>query len=172
MGESSTGNILSATGSCLKPHWGLRSLDLVCCSVCVVSQMRSLMNISPLPHGAPQQSRHLCPPTASSSSTEKALLPAARISSPPRWPLLPFLFWVVGMSVPPAPGQPRPCGGAWRWGWPRHACLSELQDAPSGVAARGYQQQGQGLEVFFRHLSVPPASSANFQFVPIQPADR
>lgn len=129
------GNRLSATGSCPKPHWGPRSLDLVCRSVCFVSQMRSLMNISPLPHGASQQSQHLCPSTASLSSTKKPLLPAARISSHPRWPLSPFLSR--------EPGRAGALMALWGWwGWPHRACLSELRmlilvRQPEDISSKG-----------------------------------
>lgn len=68
------------------------------------------MNISLQPHGASQQSQRLCPSTATSSCTEKALLPAAGISSPPRWPFSPFLSRQAGTSVPLVPGHHGPAG--------------------------------------------------------------
>lgn len=102
------------------------------------------MNISPQPHGASQQSQRLCPSTATSSCTEKALLPAAGISSPPRWPFPPFLSREAGTSVPPVPGHHGPAG--LRGAGTGH--LAPLPfgaaGAPSGAAARGHGQRRAG----------------------------
>jgi len=55
------------------------------------------------------------------------------------------------------------------------SCLPiRAADVPSGAAAGGHEQQGQRWKAVLHHLqwSLPPASSASFQFVPIQTADR
>lgn len=147
---------------------------MVCCSVCFVSRMRSLMNISLQPHGASQQSQRLCPSTATSSCTEKSSPSCCWDQLPSEVALFPFSFQTGRHVRATGARAPRPCGVAWGWGWPPRACLSELPVSRLVQQPEDVGSEGQGLEVVFRHLqrSAPPASSADFQFVPIRSADR
>lgn len=110
------------------------------------------MNIPPLPHGASQQSQHLRPSTASLSSTKKSSPSHCQDQLPSEVAFFP-LSLPRGRRVSAIHAR----AATDLWGC-RAAGLAtshlpfRAADAPSGSAARGHQQQRQGLEVVIRHL--------------------
>lgn len=147
---------------------------MVCCSVCFVSQMRSLMNISPRPmehHSSLSACVHPQPLHPALKKLSFLLLGSA----PLRGGLFPLFF---------PERQARPCHRCWGTTALRgcmvlglatsRLCLLELPVPRLVRQPEDMGSEGQGLDMVFRHLqrSVPPASSADFQFVPIWSADQ